>query len=57
MNYIINIKEVEIVIMEKYKKLHTKNENIVSFFRNSPLLGVEIDIERDKTPMRDIEFD
>ena len=26
------------------------------FFKNSPLHGVELDLERDKTPSREVEF-
>ena len=31
-------------------------KNLVDFFRESPLFGVELDLERDKDPGRDIEL-
>ena len=31
-------------------------KNIVDFFRESPLFGVDLDLERDKDPGRDIEL-
>ncbi len=29
---------------------------LTEFFRNSPLCGVELDLERDKAPSREVEF-
>lgn len=29
---------------------------LTEFFRNSPLYGVDLDLKRDKTPSREIEF-
>ncbi len=52
--------EPKIVAMsiEQYNKLTKpkKHQSIVSFFRNSPLYGVDLDIERDKSPMRKIDL-
>jgi hypothetical protein len=31
-------------------------KNIVDFFRESPLFGVDLDLDRDKDPGRDIEL-
>jgi len=31
-------------------------KNLVEFFRESPLFGLELDLERDKDPGRDIEL-
>ena len=36
-------------------KLH-QPKSIVQFFRESPLVGVALDLERDKDTGRDIEF-
>ncbi|MBF0121165.1 MAG: hypothetical protein HQK79_20220 [Desulfobacterales bacterium] len=33
-----------------------KKENLIDFFKNSPLYGIELDIQRDKTPSREVEF-
>ena len=31
-------------------------KSLVQFFRESPLVGLELDLERDKNPGRDIEL-
>jgi hypothetical protein len=31
-------------------------KNLVEFFRDSPLVGVELDLKRDRSPGRDIEL-
>jgi len=31
-------------------------QSIVEFFRQSPLRGLDLDLERDKSPARDIDF-
>jgi prevent-host-death family protein len=44
---------------EQYDRLVAKSrqpKSIVQFFRESPLVGVEIDFERDKDTGRDIEL-
>lgn len=48
--------EVVVISMEKYKKLTGQDENIVSFLQNSPLYGLELDLKRDKSPMRDVDL-
>ncbi|QTA86168.1 hypothetical protein [Desulfonema magnum] len=30
--------------------------NLTEFFRNSPLFGTELDLERDREPSREVEF-
>ena len=35
---------------------HAGGENLVEFFRNSPLVGVELNLERDKDTGRDIDL-
>jgi hypothetical protein len=30
--------------------------SLVEFFRNSPLVGVKIDLERDRSPARDVDL-
>jgi hypothetical protein len=34
----------------------TQPESLVEFFRQSPLMGVELDLECDKSPGRDIDL-
>lgn len=47
------VDEVVVMSMEKYKQLTRKYKNIVSFFQNSPLYGIELDLKRDHSPMSD----
>ncbi len=44
---------------EQYEQLVSRShqpESIVQFFRESPLVGVELNLERDKDEARDIEL-
>ena len=44
---------------EQYERLVGKShqpKNLVEFFRQSPLVGVELDLERDRDPGRDLEL-
>ena len=44
---------------EQYDRLVGKSrqpKSIVQFFRESPLVGIELDLERDKDTGRDIEL-
>ena len=50
---------VVIIADEQYNRLIHKSrqpKSIVQFFRESPLVGVELDLERDQDPGRDIEL-
>ena len=47
--------KVKVYIEPKEKDLRTGRE-LVEAFRNSPLLGVELDLERDKDTGREIEL-
>jgi hypothetical protein len=40
----------------EYQKLAAPHTDLVDFFRNSPLYGVELDLERDKETSRKIEL-
>ena len=40
----------------KYRELTGPKRSIVSIFRNSPLYGLELDLERDNSPMREIDL-
>jgi prevent-host-death family protein len=39
-----------------YDKLARKKPSFVEFMRSSPLMGVELEIERDKSPVRDVDL-
>jgi hypothetical protein len=44
---------------EQFDKLVGKShqpKSLVQFFRQSPLVGVELDLRRDRAPGRDIEL-
>jgi antitoxin Phd len=44
---------------EQYERLVGRShqpKNLVEFFRQSPLVGVELDMERDRDPGRDVEL-
>ena len=50
---------VVIISEEEYERLKNQMlqpKSIVQFFRESPLVGVELDLERDKDSGRDIEL-
>ncbi len=50
---------VVMISFEEYEQLKAKAgqpKSIVQFFRESPLVGVELDLERDRDTGRDIEF-
>ena len=46
---------VEVKFLDNDSKNKPKND-LVEFFRNSPLYGVELDLERNKDSGRDIEL-
>ncbi len=48
--------EVVTISIERYNKLISSNEDIVSFFQSSPLMNTEIKIERDESRIRDLEL-
>jgi len=50
---------VVMVAEEQYERLVGKShqpKNLVQFFRQSPLLGVTLDLERDRNPGRDVDL-
>jgi antitoxin Phd len=50
---------VVIISEEEYERLKGRMlqpKSIVQFFRESPLVGIELDLERDKDTGRDIEL-
>lgn len=46
---------VVILSIEEYNKLQKSKSNLLEFFRKSPLVGVELDLERDKSYPRDVQ--
>ena len=49
--------EVVVVLStEEYGRLKKAEPSLLDFFRSSPLVGVELDLKRDKTLPRDIEL-
>ena len=50
------VEETIVLNIEKYKEMVSKNENITSFFRQSPLHNLELEISRDKSNMRQIDL-
>lgn len=56
---IISLRGTEVAVMinfEEYKKLSTPKKDLVSFLRNSPICGLNIEFERDKSFDREIDL-
>lgn len=47
---------VVVLSFEDYQRLTKPPSDLVTFLRNSPLVNSELDISRDKTPPREIDF-
>jgi prevent-host-death family protein len=47
---------VVVLSVQQYEELKRPKQKLVNFLRQSPLVGIDINIERDKTSMRDIEL-
>lgn len=46
--------EVAVVLsLDEYRRLTAMRGSLIDFFRESPLVGVELDLQRDVTPVRD----
>ena len=39
-----------------FRRLERRKPSFVEFMRRSPLFGVELDLERDRTPAREVEL-
>ena len=50
------VETVVILSAEKYRELVKPQNNLVDFFRKSPLKGVDLDIDRSKDSGRDFDF-
>ena len=49
-------KSVVVISLEDYQKLSKPEFDLVSFLENSPLFGLDVDTERDKSPAREIDL-
>jgi len=47
---------VVVIAIEDYQKMNRPKSDLLSFFTNSPLYGLDIDLARDKSISRDIEL-
>lgn len=50
------VPEIVVMSLDRYKKITRSKRDIVAYMRNSPLYGTHLDLERDKSPMRDIDL-
>ena len=56
---IISLRGVDTAVLvkyEDYQKLLGPKKDFISFLRSSPLCGLDIEFERDKSPTRDVEL-
>ncbi len=51
-------KKAVVISSEEYDRLkgRTKKQSFVEFMRSSPWMGIELDLERDQSPPRDIDL-
>lgn len=47
---------VVVLSIQQYQKLKQPKQKLINFLRQSPLVGIDINIERDKTSMRNVEL-
>ena len=50
------VNEMIVLNISKYHELLSMKKDIVSFFRGSPLCGVETEVTRDKSLMRELDL-
>lgn len=48
--------EIVVISMSRYRELTNSKDDVVSFFRKSPLCGVDITIDRDRNSIRDVNL-
>lgn len=51
-----DVPAVVVISQEEYRSLTTPKISIVEFFRNSPLMGLHLDLSRDKSLNRDVDL-
>jgi len=47
---------VVVLSTQQYEKLKQPKPSLINFLRQSPLIGLDIEFERDKNPMREIDL-
>ena len=47
---------VVVLAMAEYDRLRKRKLSFVEFLRRSPLVGVDLDVERDRTPARSVRL-
>jgi prevent-host-death family protein len=47
---------VVVVSVEDYKRIEQPEASLVEFFQNSPFASVELDLDRDKSPAREVSL-
>ena len=47
---------VVVLSLQQYEKLKQPKQKLVSFLRQSPLMNSDLELHRDKSPMRDIDL-
>jgi antitoxin Phd len=47
---------VVVVAKEEFARLRKSHSNLVDFFRKSPLVGVDLDLEHDRSLPRDLKL-
>lgn len=47
---------VVLISVEEYQRLKEPQQDLISFIQNSPLKGIDLDIERSKSPTREIDL-
>lgn len=50
------VHENVVISLTKYRELCHAHENIVSFFQNSPLNGLDVDLTRDPSLIREVDL-
>jgi prevent-host-death family protein len=48
--------EVVVIGIEEFKKISAREKDLVEFLRSSPLVGVDLQIERDPDPGRPVSL-
>ncbi len=48
--------EAVIISASEFQRLKKRKPRFVEFMRSSPLKGVELDLTRDKSPMREVDL-
>lgn len=45
-----------LISMEDFQRIKGKKPSLLTLMRSSPLMGIDLDMERDRSPVRDIEI-